>query len=129
MPQNPIGVFNFLKNIVTGALAPGKADGLGQQIVGGVGGVSSALYVGTGTPVMNAGGTIKSGPGYVVRANVIVAGAAGAIYDCIGTANATTANEIAVIPATQGPLNLEFPFFVGLTYVPGAAQVTSFSYQ
>lgn len=86
------------------------------------GGNKTALYC-------NAPTVIKNGPGSVISANVLVAGAAGAVYDCIGSANAKTANQIAVIPAAAGPLEINFPCLVGITYLPGASQVTSFSYQ
>lgn len=122
MPQSPIGVFNFLRNWVTGRATPANSDSLGNAIVAPAGAQSAALYV-------DSGQTIKSGPGFVSRANVIVAGAAGALYDCIGTADAATGNEIAVVPATAGPTVIDCPFQTGLTYIPGASQVATIIYQ
>jgi hypothetical protein len=62
--------------------------------------------------------------------SVITAGAAGAIYDnnSVSTGN-TAANQIGTIPAVVGT----YPFYgwpcaIGITYVPGAAQVISVSY-
>ena len=84
-------------------------------------GTATTLYV-TGTQV------IKATPGIVCKVNVIVAGAAGGIYDCATTAAIATANEIASVPATAGPLSIEFPCLVGITYKPGSGQVISISY-
>ena len=81
----------------------------------------SALYC-------NGSTQVKSSPGIIRQVNVLVAGSAGAIYDCVGTAHAATANEVAVVPATVGPLLLNFPCAVGILYVPGASQVASISY-
>lgn len=86
------------------------------------GGTKSSLYI-TGTTV------VKSTPGMVAKAIVLVAGAPGTINDCSTTAAVATANEIAVLPAAVGPIELEFPCLVGIVVVPGAGQVISLSYQ
>ena len=71
---------------------------------------------------------VQSGPGRVGRVNVIVAGAAGALYDSATLVGASSANEIAVVPATQGSITIDFPFTNGLVYEPGASQVAAISY-
>jgi hypothetical protein len=86
--------------------------------------IFNKLYINT----TNAPTVIKAAKGYIARVSVIVAGAAGAVYDCATTAAAITANEIAVIPATIGPVALEFPCLTGITVLPGAGQIISVSY-
>lgn len=71
---------------------------------------------------------VKATPGSVLMMNVLVAGSVGAIYDCASSAAATTSNEIAVIPAAAGPVELNFPCLVGIVVKPGANQVVSLSY-
>jgi hypothetical protein len=109
---------------VTKQSGPINADPNGSLVVSGIGGTNSSLYMNGSTPII-----AKAGPGMVCRMNVIVAGSAGAIYDCTATANAVTANEVAVIPATVGPIALEFPCKVGIVVQLGASQVISLSYQ
>lgn len=73
---------------------------------------------------------VKASAGAVIKANVLVAGSsAGGIYDCTATANAVTANQVAVLPATVGPISIEFPCLVGIFVVPGTGQKVSLSYQ
>jgi hypothetical protein len=86
------------------------------------GATNTALYC-------NGATQVKTGAGVVNQVSVLVAGAAGTIYDCVGTANLATANEVAVIPATVGVVALNFPCLVGILYVPGASQIASISYQ
>jgi|SRR6185437_15236539 len=129
MSQGPIAValnavkrtFAQLASQAGGVATPAQLDPSGALVTAS-GGVSSALYV-SGTHV------IKASPGRVIRVNVLVAGAAGTINDCATTAAVATANEVAVIPATVGPIDLEFPCLTGITVAPGAAQVISVSYQ
>jgi hypothetical protein len=86
------------------------------------GGTSATLNVTAAT-------VIKPQPGRVFTINVLVAGAAGAVYDSVSTSGNTAANEVAVIPATVGPINLNaFPFANGIVIAPGAAQVVSVSW-
>lgn len=85
-------------------------------------GTKTALYV-NGTTV------IKAQPGMVAQINVLVAGVAGTVNDCATTAAVATANEIAAIPATVGPIRLGFPCAVGIVVAPGAGQVVSVSYR
>lgn len=86
-----------------------------------IGGDKSALY-------MNSTTVVKASAGRAVVVTVIVAGAAGSLHDCLTTASAITATEIAVIPATVGPVALNFPCLHGIVYKPGASQVASISY-
>jgi len=74
--------------------------------------------------------TPAGGPKRVLhRIVVTVAGAAGAVYDNASTSTGNTAaNLIAVVPATVGVVDLEWPCSTGITYIPGAAQVANFSW-
>lgn len=85
-------------------------------------GTKSNLYISTPTAV-------KSAPGYIARVVVLVAGSAtGTVNDCLTSGAAVTANEIAVIPETVGPVVLEFPCLTGIFITPGTGQVVSVSY-
>lgn len=86
-----------------------------------INGNKTALYVNKTT-------VIKATPGMIAQVNVLVAGAPGTINDCATTAAVATANEIAVIPATVGPIEIRFPCLVGLVVAPGPGQVLSVSY-
>jgi hypothetical protein len=89
----------------------------------GGGNVSTSLAISKTTVVKNSAGA-------VIRAIVTVAGSgAGGIYDCTATAAAVTANQIAVLPATVGPVDIEFPCMVGIFVVPGSGQQAAVSYQ
>lgn len=86
------------------------------------GGVAATLNVTTAT-------VIKSAPGRVYTVSVLVAGAAGAIYDSTSTSGNTAANQVGAIPAVAGPLNFNaFPCANGIVVAPGAAQVLSISW-
>lgn len=90
----------------------------------GGGSVSTALNV-NGAPRV-----LKAAAGAVINACVMVAGsAAGGVFDCTATANATTAAQVGVLPATVGNYTLNFPCLVGVTVVPGTGQKVSLSYQ
>lgn len=100
MPQNPIQVQQYPP-------ASGR---------------SSRLFI-NGTTV------VKAVPGTVIQLNVLAAGSGtGTVNDCATTAAVATANEIAVIPETVGPLLLNFPCLVGITITPGTGQELSVSY-
>ena len=89
----------------------------------GGGNVSTALGV-SGTKL------VKASAGAVIRALVTVAGSgAGGIYDCTATAAAVTANQIAVTPATVGPIDIQFPCLVGIFVVTGSGQQIALSYE
>ena len=90
------------------------------------GGDFSALGVSATTVIAT---TPAGGPKRVlVSFNVTTAGAAGALYDFAATSGFGAANLICVVPATVGSYTLNWPCSVGIVYVPGAAQVASFSY-
>jgi hypothetical protein len=87
------------------------------------GGNSSALGVASST-------VIKNGAGTLARISVTTAGAVGAVYDNNSTSTGnTSATLIAVVPATVGIYTLDWPCQTGITYVPGAAQVASISFE
>lgn len=75
-----------------------------------------------------ASAVVKATPGTLYRVSVTVAGAVGHVYDCAATGDAAAGNLIGVIPAVVGVYAFEWPCFVGIVYVPGAAQVASISY-
>ena len=114
---------NFVSQVAqvlnTGSLSYLKTDNQGALLVGN--GASTSLNVA-------ASSVIQTGAGRVGRVSVIVAGAAGALYDSATAASAVAANEIAVIPATQGNIAIDMPFTNGLVYIPGASQVAAISY-
>lgn len=136
MPQNPNQVYPALNG---GVAKPLNVDAQGALEVANNGvaakpltldannvlisgnGVSSALNLSAST-------VVKAGPGRLVRVNVITAGAAGTINDCLTTGAAAAGNEIAVIPATVGTYVFDWPCLVGIVYVPGSAQVVSISF-
>lgn len=85
---------------------------------------------GTATSLnITAATVVKEGIGRIVRFVVTTAGAAGALYDSNSTSGAAAANLIAVMPATVGIYELNFPVASGILVVPGASQVVSTSYQ
>ena len=84
-------------------------------------GASTALDVATSS-------VIQSGPGRVAHVSVLVAGSAGGLYDSATVASAAAANELVVIPATQGNYSIDLPFTNGLVYEPGASQTASIGY-
>lgn len=72
---------------------------------------------------------ISANPATMVTVVVTTAGAAGAVYDNNSTSTGNTAaNLIGVVPAAVGPIVFNWRCKVGITYVPGAAQVANFAY-
>lgn len=121
MPQNANAVYPAVNN---GVSKPLKVDSNGALIVAdNVGSESVTLNVAATTVILN-------GPGYVGKVSVTVAGALGNLYDNNQTGSGNTAaNLICAVPATVGVITLDWPVTVGITYVPGAAQVASISYR
>gem|GEM_PF-6902255 len=73
--------------------------------------------------------TPAAGPKRILYTIIVTtAGAAGAVYDTTTTGAVGAANLIAVVPATVGPVTLNWSCSSGIVYVPGAAQVANFSY-
>ena len=92
------------------------------QTIAGISGTSSKFNITVAT-------VVKAGPGRIIRVSVLVAGSGtGTVNDCLTTGAAATANEIAVIPETVGPLLLEWPCFTGIVVVPGTGQTLAVSY-
>ena len=77
---------------------------------------------------ITANTVVKATTGRVARISVLVAGAAGGVYDAATVAAGTSANQIAVIPAVVGVYEIDFPVFNGIVLKPGAAQVLAISY-
>lgn len=87
---------------------------------------NSALHVDSAARVL------KASSGTIVSMNVLVAGSApGAVFDTASAASLTTASTaqlVAVIPNTVGPVSLQFPCLVGIAILPGAGQAVSVAY-
>ena len=71
---------------------------------------------------------VSTNPGRIVVMSVIVAGAAGFIYDASTTAGATATRYVAVIPATVGVYVINIPVAYGIVVAPGAGQTVTVSY-
>jgi hypothetical protein len=82
----------------------------------GVPGAGSAIYG------ITAATALRASAAWAVSVSVIVAGAAGAIFDAAATGTATTGKQIAVIPATVGVYTFNWPCNTGLVVAPGAGQ-------
>jgi hypothetical protein len=118
MPQNAIPV-TAARN-PSNAQAAESLDAVGNLLVTD-GGLHSSLDITTVT-------VVKSSPGRLCRVSVLVAGAAGAVYDATSTSGNTAADEVWVIPATVGIYTLNWPCLAGIVVSPGASQVVSVSY-
>jgi len=72
---------------------------------------------------------VKTTAGRIAKISVIVAGSgAGSVYDAATTGAAGAANEVAVIPATAGVVNIDFPVSNGIVVSPGTGQTLAISY-
>jgi len=72
---------------------------------------------------------VKATSGRIAKISVVTAGSgAGSIYDAASTGAAGAANEVAVIPATAGVLNIDFPVSNGIVVTPGSGQVLAICY-
>lgn len=69
---------------------------------------------------------VKASPGRVVTLSVIVAGAAGTIYDANSTTD--TSRPICVIPATAGVTQVNMTCQFGIVVAPGSGQTASVGY-
>lgn len=108
---------------ITKKVGAANADPNGSLVVSGLGGTASSLFITKPT-------IVKPTPGMICRLNVLAAGSGtGTVNDCTATAAAVTANEIAQIPQTVGPIALEFPCLSGIVVTPGTGQQLSVSYQ
>ena len=71
---------------------------------------------------------VVSGPGYLVRYSVLVAGAAGTIHNANSVANATAANALCVSKAIADVFDAGLVFTNGLVIKPGAGQSLNVTY-
>lgn len=78
---------------------------------------------------LSASTVVKAASGRLTRVSVTTAGAAGAVYDTTTTGSVGVANLIGVVPAVVGVYLFDWPCLNGIVYVPGAAQVSSISYE
>lgn len=69
---------------------------------------------------------ISAAAGRLVKVSVLVAGAEGRIYDSNSATNTT--RPLAVIPATEGIVEIGLPASFGLYVVPGAGQSVTVGY-
>lgn len=77
---------------------------------------------------ISAATVIHTGEAWVARLSVIVAGAAGAVYDANTVASATTGKRLCIIPATVGIHEIFMPVTRGIVVTPGAGQIVTISY-
>jgi hypothetical protein len=93
---------------------------------------NGALITAQGTKTffnITANTLIKAGVGRVAKISVIVAGSgAGSVHDSATIGAAGTANELAVIGATAGVLNIDMPVFNGIVVKPGTGQTLAVSF-
>jgi hypothetical protein len=87
----------------------------------GVQGRKNALEISSAT-------LIHTGEAWVARLSVIVAGAAGAVYDSNTVAGATTGKRLCIIPNTVGIHEIFMPVTRGIVVSPGAGQIVTVSY-
>ncbi len=71
---------------------------------------------------------VQTGFVRVTSVDVVVAGAAGGLYDAALIADAGSSNLIHVVPATLGSYPVNLVFTKGLVYLPGAAQEVAIMY-
>ena len=120
--QGPNSSYNSVNT--SGFAAPQRLDANGAVITNGAG-TKSSLNITTATVVQ----TVAAGAQRIVKFAVTVAGAAGGVYDASTTGGASAASLIAVMPATVGVYDVNFPVASGIVVSPGASQVVSVSYQ
>jgi hypothetical protein len=78
---------------------------------------------------ITANTVIKASNGNIATVSVVVAGtAAGSIHDAATVAAAVTANQVAALPATAGPLAINFPVTSGIVVKPGTGQTIAVSW-
>jgi len=104
----------------SGAAVLATGDALGDTIVGR--GTATYLAV-SGVPQL-----VKAGIGRIAKVNVISASGVVTFYDVATAASAASANKIAIVPATVGTVELDFPVTTGIVIDPSSS-VVSFSYQ
>ena len=71
---------------------------------------------------------IQTGFVRVTGVSVVVAGAAGGLYDTTAVASLGAANQTYVVPATLGFTALNMVFMNGLVYSPGSGQTAVIYY-
>ena len=103
-----------------GAFIANTVDVLGDNIE--ARGILTALGA-SGVPSI-----IKTGASRIARINVLTASGVVTIYDAASTVGLGTASEVAVVPATVGSYEIDFPLTNGLVINPSSS-VISISYQ
>ena len=71
---------------------------------------------------------VVSGPGYLVRYSILVAGAAGTIHNASSVANAVATNALCASQATVGVFDAGMAFTNGLVIKPGIGQSVNVTY-
>lgn len=77
---------------------------------------------------VSAATVIATGAGYLVNFSVVIAGAAGVIYNTNSTVSPAASAALAATPATVGIVPCGQVFTSGLTVVPGAGQSVNVTY-
>lgn len=146
LPGTATGLMGYLRLIATAATIQGQAVS-GQAVTGNpvlVGGsdgtdARSILTDALGVQLMGTGKSsslditiatvVKNAPGRIAKVSVLVAGSGtGSINDTTNTGSVSTANEVYVIPTTQGIFTLDWPCLAGICVTPGSGQTVSVSY-
>ena len=81
----------------------------------------------TVSTAITAATVVKGSSGRVCSVSVIVAGAAGKIYDA--TTTSATTGVVYVIPATIGVFVVNIPTLYGIVVAPGSAQTVTVSFR
>lgn len=102
-----------------------------KNLVTAMGAATVTLQIGQGqstSDTVTAATLITTGPGRLVNYAVLVAGAAGTVYDSDTVAGVAAVNALIVVPATVGVAQIGQVFTAGLVVVPGAGQSVNVTY-
>ena len=76
---------------------------------------------------VTAATALRTSAAFVQSISVISAGTAGGIFDFNATGTGTAGKQIAVIPATVGVYQIQWPCASGVVVVPGGSQTLAIS--
>ena len=100
----------------------------GPQAISVTNTVAMNPYAATAAVVnLTAATALRTSAVKVVRFSVVVAGTAGGLFDAPATGTGTAGKQIAVVPATVGVYELNWPCSSGLVVVPGTSQTIAVS--
>lgn len=119
MPQNALAATVAVNP--SGQQSPCLVDAQKTQMIT-PGGLSTSLNITAAT-------VVKAKPGRICKVSVIVAGSGtGTVNDLATTSGASAANQLYVVPQTQGIYELNLPCVNGILVVPGTGQTLAVSY-